>query len=217
MKKIIFLVPAFNEEKNLKKVILDFKKFGKVLVINDASKDKTKTIAKKYSDHYLENKKNIGYDKSLQKGLIYLSKKNYNNVITVDADGQHRCDQVQKYIKFFKKYDIIIGSRNLLNRPIEKKISLLSKKTFNIFDPLSGMKFYNLKKIKKRLKNLDKKFNYFGMFFLEWINDLKITNIKIIVHKSNKISSIGKIKNIEKKFLKSFLKIKEKNIHFTKI
>ena len=79
------------------------------------------------------------------------------------------------------------------------------------------MKFYNLKKIKKRLKNLDKKFNYFGMFFLEWINDLKITNIKIIVHKSNKISSIGKIKNIEKKFLKSFLKIKEKNIHFTKI
>lgn len=217
MKKIIFLIPAFNEEKNIKKVILNFKKFGKVLVVNDASNDKTKTIAKNYCDHYLENKKNIGYDKSLQKGLIYLSKKNYNNVITVDADGQHRSDQVQKFFKFSKKYDILIGFRNLLNRPIEKKISLLSKKTFNIFDPLSGMKFYNLKKIKNRLKNLDQKFNYFGMFFLEWIDDLKITNVKILVNKSNKISSIGRVKNIEKKFLDSFLKIKKKNTYFTKI
>ena len=75
MKKIFFLIPAFNEEKNLKKVILDYKKFGKVLVINDASKDKTKSIAKKFCDIYLENKNNIGYDKSLRKGLIYLSKK----------------------------------------------------------------------------------------------------------------------------------------------
>ena len=86
----------------------------------------------------------------------------------------------------------------------------MSKKIFNITDPLSGMKFYNLKKIKTKLKNLDKKFNYYGMFFLDWIEDLKIKNIKILVNKKNKISSMGQAKNIEKKFLKSFLKIKQR-------
>lgn len=216
MRKIFFLIPAFNEEKNLKKVILKFKKYGKVLIVNDGSKDKTEFIAKKYSDFYLENKKNIGYDKSLRRGLNYLSRKNIRFVITVDADGQHRPDQVKKLLKFSKKYDVIIGHRNILNRPIEEKISLMSKNLFNVFDPLSGMKFYNLKKIKNKLKKLDKEINYFGMFALEWFKDIKIKNVNIKVNMRNKISSIGKTKNLEKKFLNSFLKIKKKN-NFTKI
>ena len=49
-KKIVFVVSAYNEEKNIKKVILQFKKIGTVLVINDNSKDQTGTIASKYSD-----------------------------------------------------------------------------------------------------------------------------------------------------------------------
>ena len=53
MDKIIFLIPAFNEEKNLKKVILQFKKYGSIFVINDGSTDKTEEIAKKNSKYHL--------------------------------------------------------------------------------------------------------------------------------------------------------------------
>ena len=163
MKKIIFLVPAFNEEKNLKKVILDFKKFGKVLVINDASKDKTKTIAKKYSDHYLENKKNIGYDKSLQKGLIYLSKKNYNNVITVDADGQHNPLEIKDILKPIEdnEADVVIGSRFSGKTSKIPKYRIIGIKAINkltssssenkLIDPLSGFRAYTKKVFKEIL------------------------------------------------------------------
>ena len=53
MKKIIFLIPAFNEEKNIKKVILNFKKFGKVLV------DKARTFMKKNPNTVAKMKSNV--------------------------------------------------------------------------------------------------------------------------------------------------------------
>ena len=56
-KKIIFLIPALNEQKNIKKTIINFKKYGKVLVVDDGSIDKTKNIALKYSNYFLFNKK----------------------------------------------------------------------------------------------------------------------------------------------------------------
>ena len=67
MSNIIFLIPAFNEEKNLKMVIFQFKKHGAILVVNDGSTDDTEKIAKKYSNYYIKNFSN--------KGLIILSKK----------------------------------------------------------------------------------------------------------------------------------------------
>ena len=130
MSNIIFLIPAFNEEKNLKMVIFQFKKHGAILVVNDGSTDDTEKIAKKYSNYYIKNFSNKGYDYSLQKGLRYISK-NLNclkYVVTVDADGQHRSSEVKKIIKQLNKYDVVVGSRNFYNRKIEKEISNISKK-----------------------------------------------------------------------------------------
>ncbi len=123
MKEIIFLIPAFNEEKNLKRVILQFKKQGRILVVDDGSKDKTKKIAKHFADYYLKNRKNKGYDYSLQRGLKYISRKLdfFKYVVTVDGDGQHRSGQVPRIIRNLNNYDVIVGSRNFFNRPIEKK------------------------------------------------------------------------------------------------
>ena len=58
-KKIIFIVPAHNEEKNLKKVLCSFKKYGDILTVNDKSTDETKKIARKYSNYLINNKKKI--------------------------------------------------------------------------------------------------------------------------------------------------------------
>ena len=47
-KKIVFLIPAKNEELNIKKVLIKFKKFGKTVVINDHSIDNTLNISKAF-------------------------------------------------------------------------------------------------------------------------------------------------------------------------
>ena len=209
MDKIIFLIPAFNEEKNLKKVILQFKKYGSIFVINDGSTDKTEEIAKKNSKYYLKNFKNRGYDYSLQRGLKFISKNLnfFEHVITIDADGQHKLNQLTKIIKKLKRYDVVVGNRNFYNRPIEKKISNISNKKFKIADTLSGMKGYRVKILKKNLPLIKKEINYYGMFFLEWINNISSTNVNITVNKKNKQSSMGENKEIEAQFLNNFLKI----------
>lgn len=206
MKNCVFLIPAFNEEKNLKKVLLDFNKFGKTFVVNDNSYDNTKNIAKVYSFKTINNKKNLGYDKSLRKGISYIIKnfKKEKILITVDGDGQHQSRYVKKFLELSKKFDIVVGNRNFYNRKIENKISKISIKNFKIIDPLTGFKCYRLDKIKNKLKLLDRKRDYFGMFCLLWTKDLKIINSKIYVKKSNKKSSMNKKKNIEIKFKKSF-------------
>lgn len=210
MIKIIFIVSAYNEEKNLKKVLLSLKKYGQSLTINDGSIDNTEKIAKKYSDYYLKNKTNKGYDFTQKKGLKYVVKKlkNFNYAITFDGDGQHIVREVDKFKKKLK-YSIIIGNRKFYNRPIEKKISLISKKNFDINDPLTGMKMFNIKRLKKEILKLNFKKNDFGLYFLRWIKDFTHINVTINVKKQNKKSSMGESKNVQNEFYKSFKKITE--------
>ena len=84
-KDLIILIPAFNEEKNLKRVIDKFKLYGDTLIIDDASYDETPAIAKKNSKYYIRNIRNLGYDYSLRVGINYIcknlkKKKIYNNL-----------------------------------------------------------------------------------------------------------------------------------------
>jgi glycosyltransferase involved in cell wall biosynthesis len=206
--KIIFIVSAYNEEKNLKKVLLSLKKYGKSLTIDDGSIDNTKKIAKKYSDYYLNNKTNKGYDFTQKKGLIYAVKKlkSFKYAITFDGDGQHIAREVDKFKKKLK-YSIIIGNRKFYNRPIEKKISFISKKKFDISDPLTGMKMFNIKRLKKEILKLNFKKNDFGLYFLRWIKDFTYSNVTINVKKQNKKSSMGESKNVQNEFYKSFKKV----------
>ena len=212
MKEIIFLIPAFNEEKNLKKVILQFQKKGKILVVDDGSVDNTKNIAKKYADYYLKNNYNKGYDYSLQRGLKFISRrlKSHKFVITIDGDGQHQYAEVSRILLGLKNHDVVIGNRNLFNRSIENKISIMSKLKFNIKDPLSGMKGYRIEMLEKNLSKIKKNFNYYGMFFFEWIDYLRIKNVRVSVNKKNKKSSMGESKLIEEKFFTNFKKILKK-------
>ena len=54
MKKILFVIPAYNEEENIEKVLNEIKKDvhgADILVINDCSKDNTRNIVLKNDDH----------------------------------------------------------------------------------------------------------------------------------------------------------------------
>ena len=178
---LIILIPSFNELNNLKKFIKEIHKRYKVLIIDDCSSDNTSTWLKKNKINFIKNKKNIGYEQSLIKGLKILSKvKKVEKIITMDADGQHKIKHIKKFINVSnnKNPDLIIGSRKKKNRFIESIISKIFQIKYSLEDPLSGFKLYKKEKLKKI------KFDNFKKFFLV---DLVLEFIK----KKHKVISIN--------------------------
>ncbi len=150
-RKLTIIIPAFNESLTILKAVKDTKKFGKVIVVDDASTDGTGPKAKKAGALVIRNKKNIGYDHSLERGLLYARKNNFYFAITFDADGQHLAKDLPKIINsLLKGNDLVLGIRNKIPRLAEK----LSIKILNIFhnikDPYCGLKAYRLSKLKKK-------------------------------------------------------------------
>ena len=68
MFRFVILIPSYNEEKTSKKIIKKLNK-NNVYIINDASTDNTKNLTKNRNIKIINNKKNIGYENSLFKGL----------------------------------------------------------------------------------------------------------------------------------------------------
>ena len=147
MNNICIIIPAYNEEMSIGKVISKSKKYGDVVVINDGSKDQTKKIAKNYGATVLDNIFNEGYDNSILKGKSeFALKKKYNYILTIDADGQHPTNLIKKFLYFINKdYDLVIGNRKKFPRFSEKLFNFYTNKIYSIPDALCGMKCYSAK------------------------------------------------------------------------
>lgn len=160
-KKGIIIIPVYNEEYNIKKVIEDLKKEieFKLLLINDGSSDKTTTVVKEENRVNIINLPyNLGIGGAVQTGFQYAHKNNYNMVIRMDGDGQHKADQIKKILQpiLNRKADVIIGSRFLDNSSknttfirrvgqaiISLLVSLIARQ--RITDSTSGFRCYNEK------------------------------------------------------------------------
>ena len=73
------------------KVILLFRKFGKVFVVDDNSDDNTYMISKKFAHKIIRSNKNLGYDGAIRFGILNIINSNIkiDYLLTVDADGEH--------------------------------------------------------------------------------------------------------------------------------
>lgn len=157
--KILFVIPAYNEEENIEKVLEEIKKeasFADVVVVNDGSKDNTSKIVKSCGVNCIDMIYNVGYAMAVQTGIKYAYQNNYDYVIQFDADGQHIAKEAVKLLEEAKKgnYDIVIGSRYLEDtgypcpffRRVGTKIFEFLIKIFchkRIADPLSGFQCLN--------------------------------------------------------------------------
>jgi len=111
---IIAAIPAYNEEKNIAKVVLQVRRYvDKVVVCDDGSMDLTAEIAEKLGAMVVRHHKNTGKGAALRTALEYLKQLNPDVVVTMDADGQHDPNETPRIIKpiIEGKADMVIGSR----------------------------------------------------------------------------------------------------------
>ena len=115
-KKVLLIIPAYNEEENILKTCNKIKKENKNLdfiVINDGSKDRTLQILKENNLLHINLVHNLGIGGAVQTGYKYALENNYDIAVQFDGDGQHDVRYVEKLIKpiLDGEADFTIGSR----------------------------------------------------------------------------------------------------------
>ena len=156
--KITIGIPAYNEEKNIAKIIVHLKKMAdQIIVCDDGSTDSTSTIAKSLGAIVINHPKNLGYGSAIKSIFLRAREINADMLVTIDADGQHKIEDVQSVIKPIVDghADISIGSRFLKEGdgvPNYRKlgIKVITKVTNSslsdkITDAQSGFRAYNKK------------------------------------------------------------------------
>ena len=156
-------IPAFNEEKNIGKVIITLKKItNDIIVCDDGSNDLTKEIAEGLGVKVISHTKNMGYGEAIKSIFNEAKKKEADILVTFDADGQHRPEDIMSLTKpiIDQEAEVVIGSRflkNETNMPKYRKIGVkvLTKVTNmsikeNLTDSQSGLRAYQ----KKVLQNI---------------------------------------------------------------
>lgn len=117
-KKILVIIPAFNEEKSIAAVVGDVKRHvpeADIAVINDGSIDATAKIIDGLDVVALHHPYNLGIGATMQTGFKYAFLNKYDIAVQVDADGQHPADQISKVIKpvLENRAHLSVGSRFL--------------------------------------------------------------------------------------------------------
>lgn len=163
-KKICVLVPTYNNEKTLNRVIDGVLEYTRnIIVVNDGSTDSTSEILSHYSQIQVINLPiNKGKGNGLKTGFRKAKALGYNYAITIDSDGQHYPDDIPVFVEALlnEKEDVLlIGNRNMSQNGIPKKSSFGNRFSnfwfwfetgIKLEDTQSGYRLYPLHKIPKK-------------------------------------------------------------------
>ena len=129
-KSVWIVIAAYNEERSVPKVIADLHKAGyhNVVVVDDGSTDKTFDATVNAGATALQHVVNRGQGAALKTGIDYALEQGADIIVTFDADGQHRTEDLPAIIKPVASgtADVTFGSRFLkkTNVPFIRKILL---------------------------------------------------------------------------------------------
>lgn len=111
---IAILIPAYNEERSIREIAVGALEFSdKVIVIDDGSTDNTINKLKELPVLLIQHKSNQGKAAALRNGLKKACELEVDAAITIDADGQHKPKDIQRFITAAQQTPdkIIIGAR----------------------------------------------------------------------------------------------------------
>ena len=127
--KLVIVVPCYNEgevltetTRQLSEVLARMEKEekiaeGKILYVDDGSKDTTWTLIERLAGDYscvsgLKLAHNVGHQQALWAGLEYISTQDYDAAVSIDADLQDDVNAIEEMVDYFRKgIDIVFGVR----------------------------------------------------------------------------------------------------------
>ena len=192
--KIVIGIPAFNEEQNIERIILQLQSItNTIIVCNDGSKDSTSLLAKKSGALVINHPKNLGYGASIKSIFAKAREIDCDVLVTFDADGQHRIEDVTPVLEPIKnnEADIVIGSRFLAKNkdvPGYRKIGIkVITKLTNAYsgkeltDSQSGFRAYTKAVIQKCIPSDSGMGVSTEILIKAFRNNFKIVEVPIIV------------------------------------
>ncbi|MGM0504187.1 MAG: DUF2062 domain-containing protein [Bacteroidota bacterium] len=171
-KKCCVLIPTYNNDQTLKKVVNDVLVYTEqVIVVNDGSTDKTDEILQQFNRvDVISYPKNKGKGYALRKGIRHAYEKGFKYAITIDSDGQHFASDLPGFVEKIDDHPnaIIIGNRNMEQDGIPGKSSFGNR--FSNFwfwfetglrlpDTQSGFRLYPLEPLSK-MKFFTRKYEF---------------------------------------------------------
>lgn len=145
--KILYLVPAYNEEKTIGGVLEKIKEHNShpdadILVVDDGSTDDTTEKAREAGVKLVQHPVNLGGGAAYRTGYKYAVRKGYDVVLSIDADGQHDPKYMDDVLEpvLDGDADLCIGSRFRGERGYDMPfVRWIGNKTFSfITSVLSG-------------------------------------------------------------------------------
>lgn len=159
--KVLIIIPAYNEEKNIPRVVTNLKECCPeydYIIVNDGSSDRTQQVCEENNFSVLNQKVNLGLAGTFQTGMKYAFQKGYDAALQFDGDGQHRPEYIAQMVKKIEEgSDIVIGSR-FIEEKKPRTMRMLGSNLIEFFmklttgkqihDPTSGMRMYGKRVIK---------------------------------------------------------------------
>lgn len=156
-RRTLIAIPAFNEEKTIAAVIARTRTTMPrcdLVVIDDGSDDRTPDVVLGTQARLVQHICNLGYGRTIQTALKYAQAGGYDALITLDADGQHRPEDLAGIERAFwaDDWDCLIGSRYVSTHqygsaPLGRRIGMQLFSTITrlmtgrrVYDTTSGLK-----------------------------------------------------------------------------
>jgi len=198
--KIIVMIPAYNEELTISKVIKEIPRkinnhIVEILVMDDGSKDKTVEESKSAgADYVFSNKINRGLGVNFRNGLNHALKLNPDIIVNIDGDGQFNPKDIEKLtLPIIKKEADMVTATRFLKPELTKNMPFIKKwgnKRFtNLVNRITGQKFTDTQcGFRAYSREAALKLNLFGQFtytqevFIDLVNKgMKIKEIPVEV------------------------------------
>ncbi len=143
---VAIIIPALNEAKTIAAVVRPVTTLGQVIVVDDGSTDQTVKVAKDAGALVVSHAQNQGYDAALYSGFVKAMELGADIAVTIDADGQHKPEDVQRFLTCFEHEDVmlVLGVRQQVARFSEWIFRFWTKKAYGIDDILCGLKAYRV-------------------------------------------------------------------------
>ncbi len=157
--RTLAIIPIYNEEESIASTIQSVRGYvDEIVVVNDGSTDNSVQVALNEGVKVISIKPNRGKGMALYVGAEYFKKSDFDIMFTIDGDGQHNPEHIEKFIKIFEKNPecgMVIASRFgtidwVENMPFLRKISNLLSRFglwilyggYRIEDPQNGFRAF---------------------------------------------------------------------------